>query len=258
MATDDLRARLAGARLYLCTDARQDHGDLAAVPGRGARRGRRHRAAAAEGPGGRRGAAPAWRSSAGPATAHGALLAVNDRADVAYAAGADILHLGQDDLPPGLAREILGAGPVIGLSTHARAEAELAAAEPAADYFCTGPVLADADQARPPGAGTQPGPLRRRAGHRAALVRHRRHRRGQPRTRCWRPGPRRVVVVRALTEAADPAAAARPARRAPAGRLSCTARRLTSGGRRRCPASAIRRAALGWGYALAGASSSRP
>ena len=72
--------------------------------------------------------------------AHGALLAVNDRADVAYAAGADVLHLGQDDLPPGVARQIIGPGPLIGLSTHAEAEAAAASTEPAADYFCTGPV----------------------------------------------------------------------------------------------------------------------
>jgi len=72
--------------------------------------------------------------------AHGALLAVNDRADVAYAAGADVLHLGQDDLPAGVAREIVGPGPLIGLSTHAETEAAAASTELAADYFCTGPV----------------------------------------------------------------------------------------------------------------------
>jgi thiamine-phosphate pyrophosphorylase len=72
--------------------------------------------------------------------AHGALLAVNDRADVAYASGADVLHLGQDDLPVRTARTILGPGPVIGLSSHAEAETLAASTEPAADYFCTGPV----------------------------------------------------------------------------------------------------------------------
>ena len=41
---------------------------------------------------------------------HGRLLAVNDRADVALAAGADVLHLGQDDLPVAVARAILGPG----------------------------------------------------------------------------------------------------------------------------------------------------
>ena len=48
---------------------------------------------------------------------YGALLAVNDRADIAAAAGADILHLGQDDLPVTVARELLGPEAVVGLTT---------------------------------------------------------------------------------------------------------------------------------------------
>ena len=60
---------------------------------------------------------------------HGALLAVNDRADIAVAAGADVLHLGQDDLPLPIARDIIGARPLIGRSTHDRAQATAAAAE---------------------------------------------------------------------------------------------------------------------------------
>ena len=44
------------------------------------------------------------------AARHDALFAVNDRADLAYAAGADILHLGQDDLPVAVARAIVGPG----------------------------------------------------------------------------------------------------------------------------------------------------
>ena len=54
--TTDLRARLADARLYLCTDARRSQGDLAPVPGRRPRRRGGHRAVAGEGPGGGRGA----------------------------------------------------------------------------------------------------------------------------------------------------------------------------------------------------------
>ena len=112
--------------------------------------------------------------------AHGALLAVNDRADVAYAAGADVLHLGQDDLPPGVARQIIGPGPLIGLSTHAAAEAAAASTEPAADYFCTGPVWPTPTKPGRPAPGLAL--VRYAAGlrHRAALVRHRRHRRGRP------------------------------------------------------------------------------
>ena len=70
---------------------------------------------------------------------HGALVAVNDRADVAFAARADVLHLGQDDLPVSVARQIVGPDVVIGRSTHDGAQARAAAAEEGVDYFCTGP-----------------------------------------------------------------------------------------------------------------------
>src|SRR5581483_7417725 len=70
---------------------------------------------------------------------HGALLAVNDRADVALAVGADVLHLGQDDLPVSVARRVIGDEPLIGRSTHVVSEAAAAAVEPGVDYFCTGP-----------------------------------------------------------------------------------------------------------------------
>jgi thiamine-phosphate pyrophosphorylase len=69
---------------------------------------------------------------------HGALLAVNDRADIALAANADVLHLGQDDLPLEVARGIVGPRPLIGRSTHDPDQAEAAVAEDV-DYFCVGP-----------------------------------------------------------------------------------------------------------------------
>src|SRR5437763_5633936 len=70
---------------------------------------------------------------------HGALLAGNARPDLALAAGADVLHLGQDDLPVSWARQVVGEQMVIGRSTHAPAEATEAAGEPGVDYFCVGP-----------------------------------------------------------------------------------------------------------------------
>ena len=70
-----------------------------------------------------------------------ALLLVNDRPDVARAAGADGAHLGQDDLPPAAAREVLGADAVIGVSTHSDAEIDAALAA-GADYIGFGPVFA--------------------------------------------------------------------------------------------------------------------
>ena len=137
--SDRLTSRLAAARLYLCTDARERQGDLprflddvlaggvdiVQLRQKGLEAGEELRYL------------EVFRQAC---DAHGALLAVNDRADVAYACGADVLHLGQDDLPAGVAREIVGPGPLIGLSSHAQAETAAASTDPAADYFCTGPV----------------------------------------------------------------------------------------------------------------------
>src|SRR3989338_9134619 len=65
---------------------------------------------------------------------------INDRADVARAVGADGIHLGQDDLPVGAARDLLGSGRLIGLSTHSLEQA-LAAQAQGADYIGVGPIF---------------------------------------------------------------------------------------------------------------------
>jgi thiamine-phosphate pyrophosphorylase len=200
------RAQLADARVYLCTDARKRQGDLAAfadeVLGSGvdviqlrdkgieAREELEHLAVLAD----------ACRR-------HGRLLAVNDRADVAHAAGADVLHLGQGDLPVPAARAILGDRVIIGRSCHAESEAAAAAAEPGADYFCTGPVWPTPTKPGRPAPGLD-------------LVRYAA---GLGTARPWfaiggidlanvdqvlDAGARRIVVVRAITEAAEPGAAA--------------------------------------------------
>ncbi|CAL99851.1 thiamine-phosphate diphosphorylase [Saccharopolyspora erythraea NRRL 2338] len=207
-----IRARLEEALLYLCTDARTERGDLAefadaALDGGvdiiqlrdksagGAPLEARHELAALE-------------VLAEACVRHGALLAVNDRADVAMAADADVLHLGQDDLPVELARRIVGDQVVVGRSTHDVVQADSAATEQGVDYFCTGPVWT---------TPTKPG--REAAG--LELVRHTAEHRGHGRP--WfaiggigmdnidevvQAGARRVVVVRAITEAEDPRAAA--------------------------------------------------
>ncbi|MFF8602948.1 thiamine phosphate synthase [Streptomyces sp. NPDC015232] len=200
------RERLADARLYLCTDARRRQGDLPEFldavlssgvdivqlrdKGMEAAEELEHLAVFAE----------ACRR-------HGKLLAVNDRADVAHAIGSDVLHLGQGDLPVPAARAILGADVLIGRSCHAEAEVDAAAAEPGVDYFCTGPCWP---------TPTKPG----RHAPGLGLVRHAA---GLAQDRPWfaiggidetnldevlDAGARRIVVVRAITEAADPAAAA--------------------------------------------------
>lgn len=68
------------------------------------------------------------------------LFAVNDGGDIALAAGADVLRLGQADLPVPVARRIVGGGSLIGRSTHSPAQADAAAAQPSVDYFCAGPA----------------------------------------------------------------------------------------------------------------------
>ena len=203
---DDVRSRLADARLYLCTDGRRSRGDLVpfldAVLGAGVDiiQLREKGLEAQEELGLLEVFADACRR-------YGRLLAVNDRADLAVAAGADVLHLGQDDLPVPVARAILGPGPVIGLSSHSPAQAAAAATEPGADYFCAGPVWTTPTKPGRPATGV-------------GLLSH--VARSAP-ARPWfaiggislarldevlAAGATRVVVVRAITEADDPAAAA--------------------------------------------------
>ncbi len=204
--SEDLRDRLAAARLYLCTDARERQGDLPgfldAVLGNGVDIVQLRQKGLEAGPELRY--LDVFRRAC---SAHGALLAVNDRADVASAAGADVLHLGQDDLPVEAAREIVGPRPLIGLSSHAEAETVAASSEPAADYFCTGPVWPTPTKPGRPAPGLD-------------LVRYAA---GLGTSRPWfaiggideqnlgqvlDAGATRIVVVRVLTEAADPAAVA--------------------------------------------------
>ncbi|MFF4405559.1 thiamine phosphate synthase [Streptomyces sp. NPDC001404] len=199
------RERLADARLYLCTDARRRQGDLpefldavlaagvdvVQLRDKGMEAGEEleHLAVFAD----------ATRR-------HGRLLAVNDRADVAHASRSDVLHLGQGDLPVPAARAILGADVLVGRSTHAEAEVDAAVAEPGVDYFCTGPCWP---------TPTKPG----RYAPGLSLVRYAA---SLAPARPWfaiggidagnldevlDAGARRVVVVRAITEADDPGAA---------------------------------------------------
>jgi thiamine-phosphate pyrophosphorylase len=208
------RDRLATASLYLCTDARRERGDLAEFAEAALAGGvdliqLRDKGSAGEqrfGPLEARQELEALAVLADAARRHGALLAVNDRADVALAAGADALHLGQDDLPLPVARRIVGTDPVIGRSTHDGDQVAAAITE-AVDYFCVGPCWP---------TPTKPG----RSAPGLDLVRDA----AQLRTdKPWfaiggidhqrlpevlAAGARRIVVVRAITTADDPRAAA--------------------------------------------------
>jgi thiamine-phosphate pyrophosphorylase len=65
---------------------------------------------------------------------------INDRVDIALALRADGVHLGQDDLPPGAARRLLGPDVIIGFSTHHLWQAEAATQMPI-DYIAIGPIF---------------------------------------------------------------------------------------------------------------------
>jgi len=208
------------ARLYLCTDARRERGDLAQFVDAALAGGvdivqLRDKGSAGErrfGPLEARDELAACEILADAARRHGALFAVNDRADIARATGADVLHLGQGDLPLGLAREIVGPDTLIGLSTHDRDQVA-AAGDSDADYFCVGPCWP---------TPTKPG----RQAPGLQLVREAAELGGD---KPWfaiggidarrlpevlDAGARRIVVVRAITAAEDPRAAAEQLRSA--------------------------------------------
>jgi thiamine-phosphate pyrophosphorylase len=218
-------SRLGQARLYLCTDARRERGDLAEFADAALAGGvdiiqLRDKGSPGEarfGPLEARDELAALEILADAARRHGALLAVNDRADIARAAGADVLHLGQDDLPLSVAREIVGPQTLIGRSTHTVGEAARARDEDV-DYYCVGPcwptptkpgrpapglelVRAVADLGPDAGGSDKPwfaigGIDEQRLGEVLAA------------------GARRIVVVRAITGVDDPGAAARRLRAA--------------------------------------------
>lgn len=198
---------LNAARLYLCTDSRARTGDLEqfldAVLSNGVDIVQlREKGLEA------REEIRLLEVFAAAAERHGALFAVNDRADVARAVRAPVLHLGQDDLPVALAREIVGDDVLIGRSTHSPGQADLARDQEGVAYYCTGPTWITPTKPGRPAAGIE-------------LIEHAAtHQDDRP----WfaiggvesverldavlAAGARRVVVVRAITEAEDPGAAA--------------------------------------------------
>lgn len=132
---------LTDARLYLCTDSRADKGDLreflhACYEGgtdiiqlRDKKIDTRDELAALE-------------ILADVAAEHGKLFAVNDRADIAALIGADILHLGQEDLTPEQARQIVGDDMLIGRSNRNMDMFISSLTDDAIDYAVIGPVWA--------------------------------------------------------------------------------------------------------------------
>ncbi|ADP79886.1 thiamine-phosphate pyrophosphorylase [Pseudofrankia inefficax] len=212
LARAERLARLADARLYLCTprqpafDAFLD-GVLAPAGGPGVdliqlrEKGLEWRAEAA-----------ALGRMVAAGRRHGALVSGNDRADLASVAGVDILHVGQDDIPPATARRLLGPDVIIGLSTHDEDQLAAAIEDPDVDYFCVGPVWPTPTKEGRPGVGL--GLVATAVAAAPPFA---------PGAKPWfaiggidaerldevlATGARRAVVVRAITGAADPAAAA--------------------------------------------------
>ena len=198
------RERLAAARLYVVTGAREDRGDLAgfldAILGAGVDIVQlREKDAEA-------GDLLRWGSVfAEAAERHGALFTVNDRPDVALALGADGVHVGQNDLPPAVARQVLGPDAIVGLSCHSNDQLDAAPEE--ADYVTAGPIHPTPTKPGRPGTGLDV------VRHAAATVRRPWFAIGglDPTTlpAAVEAGARRIVVVRAVTNAEDPTTAVR-------------------------------------------------
>ncbi|MDQ3945911.1 MAG: thiamine phosphate synthase [Actinomycetota bacterium] len=199
-----VRKELAAARLYLCTPDRSDLGEfIEAVCRAGVDIVQLREKGLPDRDLLRR--AEVAREAA---QAAGALFILNDRPDLALACAADGVHVGQDDVPPAVARRILGPDAVIGLSTHAPAELGTARREPV-DYVSVGPVVPTPTKPGRPGTG-------RDYVRTAALLLGDRlpffvtgGASPESLPDLLAAGASRFVVVRALTEAADPVSVVR-------------------------------------------------
>jgi thiamine-phosphate pyrophosphorylase len=199
---DDRRARLQRAALYLICDTQPGGRALADVLGPALAGGvdvvqlRDKRASDGE-------LLAAAATARELCDAAGALLILNDRPDLVAAAGADGCHVGQDDMDVAAARALAGPQVLVGRSTHT--PADIAAAGDA-DYIGVGPVHATPTKPGRPAVGVE-------------LVRHAAAHAAVPffaiggidatnLDAVLAAGARRIAVVRAIAEAADPRAAA--------------------------------------------------
>jgi thiamine-phosphate pyrophosphorylase len=210
-----LLARLRLARLYLCTDAREQGDDLEAfltaafaggvdivqIRQKGMRRKRELAALQVA----RKAAAP-----------YQGIVCVNDDAELAGRFQADMLHLGQTDGKAAAARRRLHRWALIGRSTHSPQQIDEAIEDPDVDYFCVGPVFRTPTKPDYEPVGLD---LIRYAAEKAPTA--------TIESKPWfaiggissntipeviGAGARRVCVVRAITEASDPEQAARELR----------------------------------------------
>jgi thiamine-phosphate pyrophosphorylase len=200
------RERIAGARLYLVCDARPREFLAAAIRGGVDVIQLRDKALDDDG------LVTAAREFRAAADAGGALFVLNDRPDLVSACGADGVHVGQEDGSPADARAAVGPDAIVGRSTHAPDQCDAAEADPDVDYLAAGPVHATPTKPGRPAAGLDyisyaaahaDKPWFAIGGLDAGNVHE-----------VVERGARRIVVVRAITAADEPEAAARGLRAA--------------------------------------------
>lgn len=198
--------RLSNAYLYLCTDARQERGDFKTFIEAAYRGGvdiiqlrDKNIDVVTE--------LQVLEVLSEVAGRHNALWAVNDRADIAAIAGAPIIHVGQDDLGASDVRRIVTRTTLVGRSSHSIEEAMSELADQDVNYFAVGPCWPTPTKPGRPAPGLS---LVKQVAELAP-------------TKPWfaiggiaennldqvlAAGAKRIVVVRAITEAADPERAA--------------------------------------------------
>ncbi|MGN6872470.1 MAG: thiamine phosphate synthase [Solirubrobacteraceae bacterium] len=143
------------------------------------------------------------------AATHGALFVLNDRPDLVEATGADGVHVGQDDMAVHEARAIVGPDRLIGLSTHSPAQVDRAA-DLDVDYIGVGPVHATPTKPGRPAVGVE---LVGYAAEHASVPFFAIGGIAPENVAAVRSaGAKRIAVVRALTDASDPARTARQLR----------------------------------------------
>ena len=211
LSLDERRRRLTEARLYFVCDAHPQRHSLDALLAEALANGadmvqlRDKELDDAE-------LVDAARAFRGAADAHEALFLINDRPDLVEACEADGVHVGQEDVAPSDARAVLPTDALLGLSTHSREQIEAAQelGNEAPDYISVGPIWETPTKEGRPGVGLE---LIDTAARIARLP--------------WfaiggididnagevvAAGARRIVVVRAIRDSDQPAAAARALR----------------------------------------------
>jgi thiamine-phosphate pyrophosphorylase len=139
------------------------------------------------------------------ADTYSALFIVNDDPNLARACDADGVHVGQEDMTAAEVREAVGPDSIVGLSTHS-AEQIAASAGQSVDYISAGPIWETPTKQGRPAVGLE------LIGHAAASAPHPFFAIGgidpTNAAQVVEAGARRLCVVRAIRDAADPAAVA--------------------------------------------------